>query len=79
MNNDVESPFTPAAILRASGICFRATATKHLDRAQHGDRPSDFGDHKPIPDEARIQLSLGPKDLSTAKVVIEPPISEEKE
>lgn len=67
MKKDVDSWFDPAAILKASGRHFSNASAKRLDRGQVGTKPSDFGDHKPIPDEAMVQLSLGPKDLSSSK------------
>ena len=56
---DTDSPFSPASILKASGNRFRSADARWLDRAQGGARPSDFGDHAPILDEAVVQVEMG--------------------
>jgi len=58
MSKDADSPFSPAAIAKASGRRFRGLSAQQSDRAQHGDKPSDFGDHEPIPDEAVVQVKV---------------------
>lgn len=53
----------------------RDITVKQLDRAQKGPRPSDFGDHEPIDEEAVISLPLGPDSL----IVSDSSICEKKE
>ena len=75
MSKDTDSPFSPEAIAKASGRRLRDITVKQLDRAQKGPRPSDFGDHEPIDEEAVISLPLGPDSLT----VSDSSICEEKE
>jgi hypothetical protein len=41
---------------------------KQLDRAQSGPRPSDFGDHEPIDEEAIVQVSMGKEPVPFKKL-----------
>jgi hypothetical protein len=79
MKKEADSPFSPVAIAKIVGRRFRSIASGRGDQAQRGPKPSDFGDHEPIPEEAMVQLSLGPKDLSASKIRIDPSICGEKE
>lgn len=79
MSKDTDSPFSPEAIAKASGRRLRDITVRQLDWAQKGPRPSDFGEHEPIAEEAMVPIPIGPDDRGTSKVIIDPSIIEEKE
>ena len=79
MSKDTDSPFSPAAIAKASGRRLRDITVRQLDRSQDGPKPSDFGDHEPIPEEAMVPVPIGPDDRGAGMVKVLPSVIEEKE